>query len=1331
MNENKIKTVDDEIAYNNYKLTADKILQLLSQIREDPSASSKRWVWELLQNAKDVPNRFGKVSVEIELVSQDTLKFRHNGDCFTTKNITGLVQQVSSKDSQNLEGQTGKFGTGFICTHLLSDIIDVEGIVKYMGVNRRFKIVLDRSGYRSEDLLPRIESTLEELRHIETTYEVVDNYEENRTEESFDTVFTYHLTTQEKQESAIAGLEDLVNTLPVTLVTQSNKIKQVRVIDRLKGTNVVYTCESKSLGDNVFISEVKIDDVIKKYLSYITEEVALTTEICYDNNIYEIVKRDSKHPVLYRDFPLIGSEKFYFPYILNGFNFNPTERRNGLLLNSADHPNCISNRNIVDKAVAAVLKFNDWLITHNATNRYLLASSRIPKSSEEYSENVAAPWIKNLQIEWRKQLLQEELVETDEGTDLLVNISIPAFTSTATKETNETFYNLLQGHYIGRGVLPAFKYLHGWLDVVRPEYETWGTQLKYDKDDFLKDLSAFKSVSTLSSKISKTREEIFVWLNKVYKFLVEQNMLNEFDNYAIIPNQRGDFKLLKELYSDHSSRIPSIVKDIYNSVNQDNATAQHMLMAIDVEASVFGNTLRHFSMQEMIAKLNEYIKSTYTIIKNGKSIFVASEVAYSILALYPNISDDIILKNRKAIYDFCSDYKVMNTYSMVETIEMDLWKEADNYWFKTSYWGISSKGTVANMASSFFRSNKTQDETLLWLNRYIQFYQNNSHGDLIKEQSIFPNQLLELKKLSELRYDNDIPEEFKDLAKNAYNSIDTYRPKLLHRAIKGYEQQNPLSIKDIYEFVKKRFEDSNDSTKEVIARHVITILVKQESGEPEERKLYDFATTISNYKFDDAKYVELYSGFNWGFAQEFYIKFLAKRIAESINLDGFKLLSPYFVDKDYKQLTEWIDSFIEFLHNYKSKKFWSIITDKDKSFGIWLNQNNAFCKFNDVRKDENISEELKDICANNIHLKHDFRNEMFSLDSSNSSYLETTPFTLQEIGEYIDEKIKSYDGNKQDNDFRTLVFAIGKLCNLDKRLEGFMTYFKETKNSLIVWSLGEGETLDFVGSIVQQGDDKIREIKEILDDTSLEDLKEIKTFIKKSFASNGGKLTKEIFEGFNNQASIENVKLKEEIEELKRENEKLKGAIVSYEEPSLEGMSDEEKKYYSEQAKEKVLNYLKGLGYNVENAESEFSCVSGVTKNNEEYPLVVRSYTNKNRGFSLSAPDWLQLSRENAMLWIVDSDGKPKSIPFDKLMSKQGNITLRFNTQNFDNEDISSQHKLVALATVLRWFKGLQFDFSSLSNDLSTSEKLFSNEKGLTDDELLSLMKGDSDDSIK
>ncbi len=1125
MEENKIRTVDDEIAYNNYKLTADKILQLLSQIREDPSASAKRWVWELLQNAKDVPNRFGKVSVEIELSSPDTLKFRHNGDAFTIKNITGLVQQVSSKDSQNLEGQTGKFGTGFICTHLLSDIIDVEGIVNYMDEYRRFSIPLDRSGYRSEDLLPRIESTLEELRHIKEKYPVVENYESTRTEQSFDTVFTYHLKTEEQLKSASAGLEDLINTLPVTLVTQSEKIKQVRVINQIIGTNVVYECDSESLGDNVRLSKVIIGDVTKTYLSYINKDVALTTEVSEMSGTYEIVKRDSKQPVLYRDFPLIGSEKFYFPYTLNGFDFNPTERRNGLLLNSADHPDSITNRQIVEKAVNAVLMFNEWLIKHHVTNRYLLASSRIPESPEKYSEDVAAPWIKNLQRNWRKQLLDEHLVETDEGVDILRNISIPTFSTIATKEINERFFNLLHGQYIGRGILPKFDHLHGWIDIIRPEseYDNWGTKLKYDKDDFLKDLSDLQNLSTLCAKISKNETESLQWLNRVYKFFVEQNLLADFDNFAIIPNQNGDFKFLKDLKSDHTSRIPEKLKSIYNSVNQDNATVQHILMNVDIDATVFGSTLQSFSLKEMIEKLNNYIKQGTNIYKNDELLDIKSEVAHGLLALYPNIENTAFIKKRYDIYEFCKAYRTMPDYCMVDVADTELWNEADNFWFNTSFANIANKTNVSSIAQTFFILPKTEEDTLIWLNKYIQFYRDNSHGDLIKEQTVFPTQQKKLKKLNDLRYDNAIPEVFKDLANHTVcdvaasptdNAIDVFRDQLLHRAIHGYEHQNPLAVKDIYEFVKGKYDSSNDRTREIIARHTISILVKQDSEDPEEKKLYDFAKTISGYDFEDAKFVDSYTGFNWGFAQEYYIKLLANRIALSCNLDGFKALFSNFTEEttsqNIQELTTWIDSFIEFIYSYKTKKYWSIITDKENGIGIWLNQNNNFCKFQDVRKDDNISEDLKDICANNVHIKHDFREEMFTLNSSHSSYLETNPITLKEIGEFVDEQIKQYNGNKQDNDFRTLVFAIDKLCKSSVELKNIMTYFMGMRNSLIVWSLGEGATMDLVSSIVQQGDEKLEMVKNLLEDNSIDEINRLNQIVKGPSYENVKKIVEQL-----------------------------------------------------------------------------------------------------------------------------------------------------------------------------------------------------------------------------
>ena len=35
-------------------------------------------------------------------------------------------------------------------------------------------------------------------------------------------------------------------------------------------------------------------------------------------------------PVLYRNFPLIGSNEFNMPFIIDGFDFNPLESRSGL-----------------------------------------------------------------------------------------------------------------------------------------------------------------------------------------------------------------------------------------------------------------------------------------------------------------------------------------------------------------------------------------------------------------------------------------------------------------------------------------------------------------------------------------------------------------------------------------------------------------------------------------------------------------------------------------------------------------------------------------------------------------------------------------------------------------------------------------------------------------------------------------------------------------------------------------------------------------------------------------------------------------------------------------
>src|SRR6266850_2034006 len=136
------------------RLIATKIHQEMSKLRAGVEASPttpKRWVWELIQNAKDV-NIGGKVRVRIEADLDGPnahVTFSHNGAAFSAENIRFLIEQVSSKDrtidNTGRPTTTGKFGTGFLTTHLLSETVLVNGAVKDQGLTpRKFELSLDR-----------------------------------------------------------------------------------------------------------------------------------------------------------------------------------------------------------------------------------------------------------------------------------------------------------------------------------------------------------------------------------------------------------------------------------------------------------------------------------------------------------------------------------------------------------------------------------------------------------------------------------------------------------------------------------------------------------------------------------------------------------------------------------------------------------------------------------------------------------------------------------------------------------------------------------------------------------------------------------------------------------------------------------------------------------------------------------------------------------------------------------------------------------------------------------------------------------------------------------
>ncbi|MBE9127298.1 MULTISPECIES: sacsin N-terminal ATP-binding-like domain-containing protein [unclassified Coleofasciculus] len=216
---------------------ANKIIKRLDELEQTIAKNQGRWAWELLQNAKDSiaedDNRI--VSIQIEL-DGNSVTFRHNGTHFTSQDIIGLIDQISSKEAE--EGQetkkTGRFRTGFLTTHLLSKVIKIKGIIESADGLHKFEFLLDRRGKVIAQLIPRIENSWKEFN--ESIEKISPNY---YNESQFNTSFCYQLDTEEQKKVAQTGVEEFSKLIPFVLAFIP-KIGRVEIIDKLARENIYY-----------------------------------------------------------------------------------------------------------------------------------------------------------------------------------------------------------------------------------------------------------------------------------------------------------------------------------------------------------------------------------------------------------------------------------------------------------------------------------------------------------------------------------------------------------------------------------------------------------------------------------------------------------------------------------------------------------------------------------------------------------------------------------------------------------------------------------------------------------------------------------------------------------------------------------------------------------------------------------------------------------------------------------------------------------------------------------------------------------------------------------
>lgn len=569
------------------KVVATRIREALSDLRAkigNSLTAPRRWVWELVQNAKDVHPK-GGVKIHIEFGPEKSLVvFKHNGKPFSAEDIRFLIEQVStksgSKDEKGKSKTTGKFGTGFLTTHLLSEIITVEGVAKEEGEEyRKFEFVLDRSSSDADEITEAVYKAHASVKDLDA----LPPYEEY-VEGAFNTVFYYPLGDQASISAASAGIEDLRNCLPYSLAFVE-EIARVEVLASSSTESWVRVPKlTRSLSDDVNLVTIREGKGGKNHHVTLVELskgfTSIAIPVSEEDGVITILAIPEETPRLFCEFPLIGTEKFPFPAVINNPNFNPNEPRDGIFLTTPPpprkHQQSDDNKSYIGEAVELYFKLLRHAAVKGWRNLHLLA--QMP-SGGNYSGWIDQKWLKQGVLDpIRHRLLHEKIVNTASGEIASIlsddGEKLVWFPSGGSEELRAQIWKCASDWFPQK--LPREADVELWSKV------SWADCGKLTVSQLAILVEDVKSIDTLTSELG-VRIDALTWLNQFYAIL--KSAETEYDTIInkrkIVPNQNGDFCKKSELYRD-AGDIGDEFKDILDLLG-NGLRAELVADGLDIE----------------------------------------------------------------------------------------------------------------------------------------------------------------------------------------------------------------------------------------------------------------------------------------------------------------------------------------------------------------------------------------------------------------------------------------------------------------------------------------------------------------------------------------------------------------------------------------------------------------------------------------------------------------------------------------------------------------------------------------------------------------------------
>lgn len=265
---------------------ARSIIHDLDRLHTFPEERKSRWIWELLQNAKDVADKDG-VDINFEL-TDDCLIFSHNGLPFRIEHLIAILYKTSTKSLNGEDGTTGKYGTGFVTTHILNRKLKISGVHENNSGKRKFELEIDRTA----SSLDESEVLVAMQKSLDVSFAEIDRISKTPSEEIYENLhsFTYNLTPS-SWNYAEKGLQELERNITFTLLINQEskkKINSVTILTPLKSSKYLAASKENPIEDINYISSNEDSGILYYNSDKLTFGIPVKKKVTHSN--YSLLK---------------------------------------------------------------------------------------------------------------------------------------------------------------------------------------------------------------------------------------------------------------------------------------------------------------------------------------------------------------------------------------------------------------------------------------------------------------------------------------------------------------------------------------------------------------------------------------------------------------------------------------------------------------------------------------------------------------------------------------------------------------------------------------------------------------------------------------------------------------------------------------------------------------------------------------------------------------------------------------------------------------------------------------------------------------------------------